>query len=177
MTQPMTQDDLRALLKRLTHLCRFNGAVKWHYSVAEHTSIMLEVAQRGGESEDVLRAVFVHDLPEAVLGIGDVTRDVKTDPAVAAIVAPREAAAFERIRELLPFSDKHHDKVKVYDRLMAVAEVERVAEGIAHDDPADYSPVIHGYAARRIQWRNDFVPRKPATLERWCGLLWPGSLE
>ena len=176
MTQPMTQDELRALLRRLTHICRFNGAVKRFYSVAEHTSIMLEVAQRAGEPEAVLRAIFVHDLPEAVLGIGDITRDVKCDPAIAAIVGPREKAAFERIRAILPFSDAHHDKVKFYDRHMAVAEVERVADGITHDNPADFQQSVHGYAARRLMWANDFVPRKPASLERWCDFLWPGAL-
>ena len=42
--------------------------------------------------------------------------------------------------------------------------------------PGDYMPQLHGYAARRLMWASDYVARKPASLERWCDMLWPGAL-
>jgi hypothetical protein len=154
----MTLDELKRHVRALNNICRFNGHVKRFYSVAEHTAIGLEVMERAGESVRLMRAFAIHDLPEAVLGIGDLSRDVKKDPAIAAIVGPREQAAIYRIACALQgkdcpgfrlIEDVTHYKIKLYDRHMAIAEVEKVAL-CDHDDPEDYLPGVHGFAARRI---------------------------
>lgn len=172
----MNPDELIRLFNRLALICRFNGAVKRFYSVAEHTIIGLEMMEADAQSETEMRAFFVHDLPEAMLGIGDVTRNVKRDPFIAAVVAPLEREAFARIQTALPFStDKRvQATVKHYDRMMAVAEVEAVADGIAHDHPGDFCPHIHGRIARRLRWRDDPFAVPPRAMRDWCRDLWPG---
>lgn len=172
----MNPDELIRLFNRLAFICRFNGAVKRFYSVAEHTVLGLETMEADAQSEDAMRAFFVHDLPEAMLGIGDVTRNVKRDPFVAAIVSPMEREAFARIQTVLPFPTDTHTNttVKHYDRMMAVAEVEVVADGIAQDHPGDYCPHIHGRIARRLRRRDDPFAVPPRSMRDWCRDLWPG---
>lgn len=170
----MTTDELEALFRALGHICRFNGHVKRFYSVAEHTSIGLACMKRDKQPAEAMRAFFVHDLPEAMLGIGDITRDMKRDPAIERVVAPLERQAFIKIRSVLPFDPDYGQVVKYYDRLMAVAEVEKVASGIAHDGPDDYDPHTHGYAARLIAFGERAAP--PRTMRSWCLELWPGVL-
>lgn len=171
----MTNAELEALFHRLGHICRFNGAVKSFYSVAHHTSIGLEVMKRDEQPIDAMRAFFVHDLPEAMLGLGDITRDRKKDPRIELIVGPLEREAFLKIGSILPFSSDWQPVVKYYDRLMAVAEVEKIASGIEHDSPDDYDPNVHGYAARRI-WLQRYNREPVRSMRSWCLELWPRVL-
>lgn len=165
----MTWDELMGHVAALENICRFNGHVNRFYSVAEHTVIGLEMMARDGVDVRFQRAFAIHDLPEAMMGLGDLARDVKKDCAVAAVVAPREAQAFEMIANCLHdpklLRDVHSAVVKAYDRKMAVAEVEVVAH-CAHDRPDDYDPKTHGYAARRIRER-----RTSFDLHDWFGKL------
>ena len=173
---PYTPDEIKSLLGRLEKLVRFNGAVQRFYSVAEHTSIGLWAMQQNGQSKDAMRAFFVHDLPEAVMGIGDITRNVKNRPDVAQIVRLLEEDAFARIKPVLPFDmDTYEAVVKSYDRDMAIAEVEAVALGIAQDSPKDYVPERHDLLRDRIHavscgWAT------PRRLTGWAEDLWPGVL-
>lgn len=171
----MTTAELERLFKALANICRFNGHVQQFYSVAHHTSIGLTVMRCDKQPLEAMRAFFVHDLPEAMLGLGDITRDVKRAPAIERIVAPLERAAFASIRAVLPFNPDWEPVVKYYDRLMAVAEVEKIASGIAHDSPDDYDPKVHGLAARLIvQNTRGSLPAR--TMRSWCLELWPGVL-
>lgn len=173
---PYTPDEIVQLLRALENICRFNGHVKRFYSVAEHTSVGLWYMEKLGQSRNSMRAFFVHDLPEAVLGIGDITRDVKRRPEIAKIVAPLEREAFERINGTLPFdTDTYGAVVKAYDRVMAVAEVECIAKGIQHDDPRDYDLDYHGIVRARIDSISTGWARyRP--LINWANDLWPGVL-
>jgi hypothetical protein len=149
----MTYEEINAHLCALHNICRFNGHVKRFYSVAEHTAIGLECMMRDGVGLDEQRAFAIHDLPEAVLGLGDLARDVKREPNVAEVVTPREINATAKICDALdvPFKLVWIGEVRQhYDRLMAVAEVEAVAL-CDHDNPGDYDPWVHGFAARRIR--------------------------
>lgn len=174
--QPYTPDEIVQLLRALENICRFNGHVKRFYSVAEHTSVGLWFMEKQGHSQGALRAFFVHDLPEAVLGIGDITRDVKRRPEIEKIVAPLEREAFEHIRCVLPYEPFQYPViVKAYDRAMAVAEVECIAKGIQHDDPRDYDPDYHGIIRARIDSISTGWARyRP--LINWANDLWPGVL-
>lgn len=174
MTTPMSKAELAALIKRLGFICRYNGAVKRHYSVAEHTSLGLEKMKLDGRSVDEMRAFFVHDMPEALMGLGDLTRPVKhaLPTEVARYVAALELGAFVRINTLLDFPDPDSaawEAAKEYDNLMAVAEREAVAL-VGHDSPSDYDPKVHGFVVRRIREHN----RVPArSLVGWANELWP----
>lgn len=174
---PYTPDEIVMLLKALENICRFNGHVKRFYSVAEHTSLGLWFMEWRGQSRDAMRAFFVHDLPEAILGIGDITRDVKHRPEIAKIVAPLEREAFDRIQPVLPFDmDRYGAVVKFYDRAMAITEVECVAEGIAQDDPADFEPDFHGVIRDRITSGANSRGYYSKPLLDWAHELWPGAL-
>jgi hypothetical protein len=173
---PYTPDEIVQFLNRLEKLCRFNGAVRRFYSVAEHTSVGLWCMEKNGQSRDAMRAFLVHDLPEAVMGIGDITRNVKNRPDVAQIVRLLEEDAFARIKPVLPFDmDTYGAVVKFYDRMMAVAEVECVALGIEHDNPNDYQPEVHDAARYRIDSISTGWARyRP--LINWANDLWPEVL-
>ena len=170
----MTHDDLKKHFRALHMICRFNGNVTRHYSVAEHTAIGLECMERDKQPLDLMRGFLVHDLPEAILGLGDLRRGVKDDPAIAAIVEPREIECWNRVDLLLGYEIgtmarlARDPVVKSYDRLMSVAEVQAVA-CVPHDSPDDFQPYVHGYACRRI--REGAGPIPTPRLDRWVRSL------
>ncbi len=149
----MNVDDLKGDLHALHNICRYNGRVSRHYSVAEHTAIGLECMVRDGVDEEFQKAFFVHDMPEASLGLGDILRPNKVDPTIAAYAAAKEDDYHRQLRKLLDYDAGKvtSDIVKYYDDLMAVAEIKTVAF-IKADVP--YNPKVHGYAARRINGAN-----------------------
>lgn len=59
--------NLDDLAHNLAGICRYNGAPRRHYSVAQHSVLVsrLLLEQRGYEAA---RAGLIHDLPEALLG-------------------------------------------------------------------------------------------------------------
>lgn len=157
----------------LHHICRFNGHVKRHYSVAEHTAIGLEWMAAQGRSRTELQAFLLHDLPEAALGMGDIKRDNKSD-AVRAIIDPLEEAYLDRLAGLLTFERSLVSGViiKLFDDWMAIAEVETVATR-AVNRPGDYSAATHAFAARRINegtFKLMPIPRLEPWVERLFGI-------
>lgn len=72
--------DIVDIAHHLSMVCRYGGATKFHYSVAQHSILMAQVAPQ----EHKLRALL-HDAPEAY--VGDMIRPIKKD------------------RELSPFRD------------------------------------------------------------------------
>lgn len=172
MNLPETPEDIRRDIAALGNICRFNGHVRRHYSVAEHTAIGLEVMMRKNVPTDIQRAFALHDLPEAYMGLGDVSRDRKS-PFVKAIIDPMEHDYWECAAIALDHDLDVHptdDRVKYWDRHMAVAEVEAVAL-CDHDDPSDYAPMTHGYAAARIQGAFDYELGKPRLLYHFIRLF------
>ncbi len=144
--------ELRADLRALHHICRFNGHVRRTYSVAEHTAHGLDYMVRQEMPLVVQKAFALHDLPEAALGLGDINRDIGKLPAIAAYKAKRETAYFEGVAALLDFDPATlaDPRVKKTDVLMGVAEVEAVAL-VPHDKDAPYDYRVHGWIARRIR--------------------------
>lgn len=168
--QAMTVEELRADVAALHHICRFNGHVKRHYSVAEHTAIGLEWMEREGRSRTELEAFCLHDLAEASLGLGDITRDNKS-AAVRAIIEPLEEAYYDRLSGLLRF-ERHLIGgviIKLFDDWMAIAEVETIATR-HHNLHAPYNPATHGFAARRITEGSVGIRPRPR-LEPWIERL------
>lgn len=51
----------------LAFLCRFNGHVRFHYSVAQHSLLVSEVVERR-HGPALARTALLHDAPEAFLG-------------------------------------------------------------------------------------------------------------
>jgi len=59
----------------LSLICRFRGACKWHYSVAQHSIYVSDMLNMMGESTINQLAGILHDAAEAYLG--DVIRPIK----------------------------------------------------------------------------------------------------
>lgn len=170
---PSAVSDIRRDIYALNHICRYNGHVRRFYSVAEHTAIGLEAMMRKNVPNEVQRAFAVHDLPEAYMGLGDVARGRKRDPRIRAIVEPMEHDYWESAAIALDWDMRVHpadEEVKHWDRHMAVAEVESVAD-VPHDDPADFVPAIHGYAAARIHGAFDYELGKPRLMYHFVRLF------
>lgn len=74
-----TTIEIEDIAHHLSLICRYAGAVPRHYSVAEHSLIMLEMAMKGLNNLTLtplqLLHVLLHDSPEAYLG--DIIRSLK----------------------------------------------------------------------------------------------------
>lgn len=97
--------DLHDIAHHLAHLCRFNGATRVFYSVAEHSVRVSKLAQRyaleAGETAAAAKVTglwgLLHDASEAY--IADVTSPVKETDAFAhyrAIEAELQRACYAR---------------------------------------------------------------------------------
>jgi hypothetical protein len=66
----MTPDAVRLedICHHLSNLCRFNGATKFYYSVAEHSVYVHNVVRARTDDETVLRQALLHDAAEAYVG-------------------------------------------------------------------------------------------------------------
>lgn len=69
--------SLAHIANSLSHICRFNGATPYHYSVGQHSLATLAYAKHvmGITAPDILRAVLLHDAVEAYTG--DIIRPMK----------------------------------------------------------------------------------------------------
>lgn len=69
------QFTLTDIAGALAKLCRYGGQINQFYSVAEHCVWCARVARYDGRSNDIVKAVFLHDAAEAFCG--DVIRPLK----------------------------------------------------------------------------------------------------
>lgn len=88
---PFRPDPTKILIedvaRSLALTCRFGGMLGDFYSVAQHSVLVSHLVAPGFELAGLL-----HDLAEALSGLGDVVGPVKNHPFVAAIVKPIEQA-------------------------------------------------------------------------------------
>lgn len=67
--------NLHDIAAALSKICRYNGHVDNHYSVAEHSVHLFDYFEREGWDKETQRAAIMHDAPEYLLG--DVTTPLK----------------------------------------------------------------------------------------------------
>lgn len=72
--------DIRDIAHHLSNQCRYSGAVRVHYSVAEHSVRVCELLERQGASRTVRLWGLLHDASEAYLV--DLPSPVKHAPAM-----------------------------------------------------------------------------------------------
>ena len=122
---------LNAICHHLSMQCRYAGAVKRFYSVAEHTVHMVRQARADGLDATTQLKMWLHDAPEHTLG--DLVWEVKKKPAIAATFAPLELDEIKRIcNDLgLPLQigvqSLQSGIVKQYDKAILAAEGQHVA--------------------------------------------------
>ena len=138
----MTPTDLRNTIWALTGIQRFNGMTYPSWTVADH----IIAGYIGSPYKWAIghnKAWLAHDLPEGVMGIGDVLRDNHT-PAIAAYKAEKEAEFFLGFSLLVrdaSFMDCLTE-IKEHDKDVAAAEI---AGGVALLKPDGHQvrPSIH----------------------------------
>lgn len=109
----------------LAMICRFNGHITHHYSVAQHSLNCLEVARQWFPNDTGLHlACLLHDAHEAYLG--DITRPVRM--YLASVHGVDWKAITERIDDVilramaLAPDILHRDEVKQIDNLLLLIE-------------------------------------------------------
>ena len=110
--------DIRSIAAALSKICRFGGHCPRFYSVAEHCMLATGLAKQDGCSNEVLRAVLLHDAAEAY--VGDMVKPFKiTIPEYAIAERRMEQAISEAFN--VDFQDCER-AIKKYDRAMLKAE-------------------------------------------------------
>lgn len=101
----------------LSNICRFTGAVRRFYSVAEHSVRVCNLAMKDGASIEVCLWALLHDASEAYLN--DVVRPLK-HRAEFAFYRAAEHAAMDAVVERFGLIPDEPAMVKTYDlRLLA----------------------------------------------------------
>ena len=103
----------------LSMLCRFGGACKTFYSVAEHCVLAWEMAVADGMSPFVRRSILMHDAHEAYTG--DLTRPVRQYCDDFNLICHRIQRVIEKKWDLEPDEQVHHI-VKDYDNTIVCHE-------------------------------------------------------
>jgi hypothetical protein len=116
--------DINSISNGLSRICRFNGQIPVHYSVASHSLLMLQAAKTNGESNEVLKAILMHDASEAYLG--DIVKPLKE-------VLPRYKEIEENMSNVIYRKykvkwQKFKDIVHKYDLGMLVLEKKIIRE-------------------------------------------------
>lgn len=110
---------LEDIARALAHVPRFSGLTAIPYSVARHSLFCLRLAKMDGVTDAaVLRAVLMHDAPEAYLG--DITRPLKALlPDYRRIEERLSAVLFHRFDVALPLFKA---RVAKFDNLALATE-------------------------------------------------------
>ncbi|CAN0065776.1 unnamed protein product, partial [Chrysoparadoxa australica] len=109
---------LEDIAHALSNLCRFGGHTPYFYSVAQHSLLVMRLAEHANESDQVQLAALMHDATEAY--VSDMIKPIKE-----IIGTPYEEleAGFEKVISFkFDIDPADFKKVKQYDR--TVLEIE-----------------------------------------------------
>lgn len=146
---------LDAICHHLSMQCRYAGAVKRFYSVAEHTVHMVRQARADGMPAGTQLKIWLHDAPEYILG--DIVWSVKNEPGIREVVKPLEEQEMKRIANVLGVPRKTAVDalscftVKQYDHAIAAAETQHVAIPKPGLIPFDRSNALHVALLTRLR--------------------------
>jgi hypothetical protein len=141
------------IARGLSHICRFGGQIKQHYSVAQHSLLCADLALRWGATDEQAFAVLMHDAAEAY--IGDIVKPLKCLlPAYAEIEAKVEASIGQRFG--IDFQ-KHAALIKEVDFAMLIHERKELfgSDGVHWTGEESARPVsdlpIKSFDAERVR--------------------------
>lgn len=123
----ITVDDIRIrdIIQTLPMICRYNGFVKRFYSVAQHSVLVTELAEKDDRTEEICRAALVHDFSEAWLG--DVTTPVKRELGNYRSLEYKAFVAVCQRFALSPYQEPVWEAVRHYDMLACYMEAKSLA--------------------------------------------------
>lgn len=164
---PIDLDAAHIAIEDIAHhlsmLCRFNGATRVFYSVAEHSVRVSRIAERRAVGaiahvKQVGLAGLLHDASEAY--ISDVTRPVKATPGFASYLEI-EADLQERIfaRFGLPFRALPAEVIAADDAMLAIEFRDLVANTPPHFIEAAGTTPPLAYQLRPAQAKEAFLRR------------------
>ncbi len=121
--EPRAQDvHIDDIAHHLSMLCRFTGACKRFYSVAEHSTHASHVAELAGAKPAVVLATHMHDSPEAYCN--DIARPIKRAiVGYAEIEAANQVAIWDGLG-LVGVGPRAWALIKQIDNAMLIAEQE-----------------------------------------------------
>lgn len=109
--------EIEDIAHALSHLCRYNGHTRFHYSVAQHCCYVASFV----ENNAYKLAALLHDAPEAY--IGDVTHDLKNSPEMRGYKTIEYRVERVIARKFgLNSEDFDLPEIKTIDRRLAVTE-------------------------------------------------------
>lgn len=115
----------------LSLICRYGGATKWHYSVAQHSLCMALKMWENTLNPYYALDCLIHDAAEAY--VGDIKSPIKALLPQFVEVENRVDAALRK--KLSPFGimGNGHAKTKEYDRRIIVDEKKQIMATSVHD--------------------------------------------
>lgn len=151
----------------LSMICRFSGAIKEFYSVAQHSVAVSDLAREFGEDRHTQYACLMHDAAEAY--IGDLPSPVKQ-------LCPEYRELEERITEainaaLIVRNGEHmKERIKLYDAIACRSEAAAMMHSRGHSWPWGDTPIRNLKVAK---WHRAEV--EIAFLNRYYELRPPGA--
>lgn len=121
--------DIVDIAHHLSRLCRFNGAVKGFYTVAEHSAIMANEIMANGD-KGLAKYALLHDAPEAYMG--DMVRGLKNflGEVSGYKIAERrlQRTIYAKFGLEVPVSFTASRELRHWDNAMLVSEAEKMLD-------------------------------------------------
>jgi hypothetical protein len=175
VVNPIDMDPAHIAIEDIAHhlsmLCRFNGATRTFYSVAEHSVRVSRLAERTAAGptgvvaladaptvKQIALAGLLHDASEAYLS--DVPRPVKSTPGFAGylqVEAELQARIFARFD--LPFRGMPAEVVLADDKMLAIEFRDLIANPPAEFVAAAGLTPVMAYQLRPSQAKEAFLRR------------------
>ncbi len=150
-TDPRPEDvDIADIAHALSLICRFNGHVSHHYSVAQHSVHCAQLAVKMGFNPEMQFLALMHDAAEAY--VCDLPRPLKYSMmgAYAPIEGAVETAIHQRF-EIQPFSCWQHTTIKKLDDTVLYCEARQLLS------KAEWVPEGTGYSIEIPKWTPEFA--------------------
>jgi len=140
--------SLEDVATSLSKICRFNGHLPSHYSVAEHSIWVANWLRDQGCSPQVVLTGLLHDACEAY--VGDMMRPLKRLPEMVAVFKPIEENAMSAVQKKLGGLYPHPDIVHVADREAYEWEAANIRTGLIEGRSADSIRDLFLYKYKQI---------------------------
>ena len=140
--------DIFDIAHHLANICRYNGAGKFHYSVAQHSVLLAHavpaIMNHGGlitddmEADAISLACLLHDSVEAY--ISDIPTPLKVSLGILDVVSALEEDVIEMIFSKYALDLSVYERIKPYDTRICENEKDALFPG-QERPPSSYPPL------------------------------------